>query len=677
MVPGIVQSNVEQNTINNHSSGQETHVMVTTSTAAAAIGADVSSKNRFVINCLLVINSCQCQLTVLVYFYCSLSIQTTSTGTINTPKSASPQHTSPVIPTNHRSLHNAITTINTANSNSKPHTRNSNTNTTNTTSSKQDELLYDVAGINSHSGNIKNVRTLRFTVHWVGYSADETSELSWSDLKHNEVMHLYLIENGLRSLVPKDYQSDYSELLSLHNFNTSNTSHVDETQSSSTPTTFNRASPQVLSDIGDDNTPNSTTNRAPQAVNPASCVKNNNSIHAVKKRGRPRKLALTSTFQHDECSVPVDSESPPTAPTTTATTSTSTSTSTVHTAINNDLTSHQKPLASGAFNIINNTNNTNYGAISSDVKDSSFGSRGSVSDVNISSFETGMRSDEMVVTVVAETTDVTPVHEIIVSPLTESSMTTSDSPHTPQQQQQQPNQQSAVDVTAVNQSAVVLSPVVELLDVDSTAAAAAAIDVAVDLNCAAVTEQSTTISAQKPPTVPFGQHSAPLAPSSTQPPLKPTNKKRPRPIAAKNTSSSSDIDSSSDSGSDSDSSGSDGTDGDDERVIKGSEKHKQHKRPPRKLARYQHNNNPTNNSNINNNTTLNTNPSDTNKRRNLSVKKSFADISSVFLKSGVVHKRSASYFDSESETGDIRAGCDSSSGAKRKLVMIFLIYLFL
>jgi hypothetical protein len=44
-----VQSNPEQNTINNHSSGQVTHVMVTTSTAGSV------NDNRFVIYCFLVV----------------------------------------------------------------------------------------------------------------------------------------------------------------------------------------------------------------------------------------------------------------------------------------------------------------------------------------------------------------------------------------------------------------------------------------------------------------------------------------------------------------------------------------------------------------------------------------------------------------------------------------------
>jgi hypothetical protein len=149
------------------------------------------------------------------------------------------------------------------------------------------------------------------------------------------------------------------------------------------------------------------------------------------------------------------------------------------------------------------------------------------------------------------------------------------------------------------------------------------------------------------------QHSAPSANDA-----QPTNKKRPRPIATKNTSSPSDIDS---SGSGSGSGGSDGTDGDDERVNIDSKKNK-HKRPPCKIARRHHNNN-TNNNNI-----INDKPSDNNttiKRRNTSVEKSFEEISSVFLKSGV-HKRSASFFDSESETDVIRAGRDRT---KRKKVI--------
>jgi hypothetical protein len=456
------------------------------------------------------------------------------------------------------------------------------------------------------------VRTLRFTVHWVGYSADETSELSWSDLKRNKVMHLYLIENGLRHLIPKDYQNDYSELSSPHsnnsNNNTINTSHVIETTSSTTTSAaIDQTSPQISSGASDDVITNNNTNTELMSAQHDIDHQVNSDLFPARKRGRPRKHALNSTLQHDEHYVaPVVALS---VVRSAVDTTQATHTTTIHTS---DSILHRDE------------------SISSSTSSSSSSS----ADIVITSLQLESRQH-----LNPDLTDETLIGESAA--------------------------QSVVDPRNVASSIAVADTV----DADHSGG-----EHSQDVNCAMEALQQLDVDCV-PLATTSNPHSAPPVSDAQE---QPTNKKRSRPIATKNTSSSSDIDSSSDSGSDSDSSGSDGTDGDDERVNEGSKKHKQHKRPPRKIARRHHNDNNTNISTNNNNAT-NNNPSDNNnntiKRRKLSVKKSLEDISNVFLKSGV-HKRSSSAFDSESETDGIRAGRDGSSGAKRKQVMIYYLFYY-
>ncbi len=76
-----------------------------------------------------------------------------------------------------------------------------------------DEGLYDVASVISHRGNIKKPRNLWFLVRWAGYGPEADSELPWSELRINILLHRYLLAHNLGYLIPLEYRENYRELV--------------------------------------------------------------------------------------------------------------------------------------------------------------------------------------------------------------------------------------------------------------------------------------------------------------------------------------------------------------------------------------------------------------------------------------------------------------------------------
>jgi hypothetical protein len=66
----------------------------------------------------------------------------------------------------------------------------------------QDDDYYIVSKILGHKGSPKARSSLKFLVSWVGYDDSSNSWLPYADLKNNAVLHAYLREHNMVSLIP-------------------------------------------------------------------------------------------------------------------------------------------------------------------------------------------------------------------------------------------------------------------------------------------------------------------------------------------------------------------------------------------------------------------------------------------------------------------------------------------
>ena len=67
----------------------------------------------------------------------------------------------------------------------------------------RDEQLFPVETILEHTGNAKNRKELYFKVRWSGYDERFDKWLPFKDLRHNSILHDYLITHRMKSLIPK------------------------------------------------------------------------------------------------------------------------------------------------------------------------------------------------------------------------------------------------------------------------------------------------------------------------------------------------------------------------------------------------------------------------------------------------------------------------------------------
>ena len=63
--------------------------------------------------------------------------------------------------------------------------------------------LWNVEKVLSHTGDFKRKNTVQFLVKWEGYDDRFNSNVSWHDLRNNELMHTYLKNINRSSLIPK------------------------------------------------------------------------------------------------------------------------------------------------------------------------------------------------------------------------------------------------------------------------------------------------------------------------------------------------------------------------------------------------------------------------------------------------------------------------------------------
>jgi hypothetical protein len=69
----------------------------------------------------------------------------------------------------------------------------------------KDDQSFVVEAIRMHSGDVNRKSTLDFLVKWAGLSDDYNRWIPWRELRNNPKLHSYLMDNGLRKLVPKEH----------------------------------------------------------------------------------------------------------------------------------------------------------------------------------------------------------------------------------------------------------------------------------------------------------------------------------------------------------------------------------------------------------------------------------------------------------------------------------------
>ena len=72
----------------------------------------------------------------------------------------------------------------------------------------RDHHLRDVEKILQHKGTVKRKNTLQFLVRWAGFARSEDSWEPWSALRTNEVLHDYLREKNLATLIPASFDHE-------------------------------------------------------------------------------------------------------------------------------------------------------------------------------------------------------------------------------------------------------------------------------------------------------------------------------------------------------------------------------------------------------------------------------------------------------------------------------------
>ena len=66
--------------------------------------------------------------------------------------------------------------------------------------------LVDVESILKHKGNKKYKKNMQFLVKWTGFDNKHNQWLLWKDVRNLQVLHLYLINNHMSSLIPNQFK---------------------------------------------------------------------------------------------------------------------------------------------------------------------------------------------------------------------------------------------------------------------------------------------------------------------------------------------------------------------------------------------------------------------------------------------------------------------------------------
>jgi transposase InsO family protein len=74
---------------------------------------------------------------------------------------------------------------------------------------RKDYLEFFIEKILHHTGNTNRLSSLNFKVKWQGYDDTYNSYEPWKNLRSTEQLHLYLIRQNLKHLIPKQHQASY------------------------------------------------------------------------------------------------------------------------------------------------------------------------------------------------------------------------------------------------------------------------------------------------------------------------------------------------------------------------------------------------------------------------------------------------------------------------------------
>jgi hypothetical protein len=69
-----------------------------------------------------------------------------------------------------------------------------------------DKEEFEIESILAHRGDRTRKKTLQFLVRWRGYAPENDSWEPYSELRDTDKLHIYLIANKLRSLIPKKFK---------------------------------------------------------------------------------------------------------------------------------------------------------------------------------------------------------------------------------------------------------------------------------------------------------------------------------------------------------------------------------------------------------------------------------------------------------------------------------------
>jgi hypothetical protein len=73
---------------------------------------------------------------------------------------------------------------------------------------RRDAEVYIVEKVISHTGDTRRKEKMEFRVRWLGFGPDDDTMESWANLKHNWMLHRYLREAGLKTLIPIEHRDE-------------------------------------------------------------------------------------------------------------------------------------------------------------------------------------------------------------------------------------------------------------------------------------------------------------------------------------------------------------------------------------------------------------------------------------------------------------------------------------
>ena len=65
--------------------------------------------------------------------------------------------------------------------------------------------LFQVEKILKHKGTKARRVQMEFRVKWLGYDDSDNSWVKWKDISHNALLHNYLREHNMATIIPPQY----------------------------------------------------------------------------------------------------------------------------------------------------------------------------------------------------------------------------------------------------------------------------------------------------------------------------------------------------------------------------------------------------------------------------------------------------------------------------------------